>query len=185
MKRGEQVVQPGDAGTPVVLWDVDDVLNVATEAHVGHTYDGPGPTGTPVTGTVYLNTAQGAWMAELTAAGASHAWATSWGQLAASWIAPRLHTPAKDWPVIDVDVHDGVMFGHTRKFPEVSAFLGVDRPAFWIDDVFGGKDEIWAEDRTERGVPTAVRRITSPVGLTRADIDAALVWLADVRALRA
>ncbi len=60
----------------------------------------------------------------------------------------------------------------------------MDRPAFWIDDLFGGKDEIWAEDRTERGVPTSVRRITSPVGLTRADIDAALVWLADVRALR-
>lgn len=174
-----------DRLAPVVLWDADDVLNVVTEAHVGHVYDGPGPTGTPVTNTVYLNPEHGEWMAELTAAGAGHAWVTSWGPLAAGWIAPRLHPPAADWPVVDVGVHGGVMFGHTRKFSSVSAFLGRDRPAFWIDDLFGGKDGVWAEDRTARGVPTVVRQIASPLGLTRADIEAALDWLTEVRTLRA
>lgn len=171
-----------DADTaPVVLWDVDGVLNVATTAHDGHAYEGPGPAGALVTGTVYLNPVHGEWMAELTAAGASHAWATSWGDLAANWIAPRLHAPAKNWPVLDVGVYGGVMFGHTRKFSAVSAFLGADRPAFWMDDLFGGKDEIWAKDRTKRGVPTVARRIASHVGLARPDIDAALGWLALVR----
>lgn len=158
---------------------------VPTGAHVGHAYHGPGPTGAHVTATVYLHPAHGAWMAELTAAGASHAWATSWGSLAASWIAPRLgHPPAATWPVIEVRGYGGVRFGHTLKFGPVATFLGADRPAFWIDDLFDGKDEIWADDRTERGVPTVVRRITSPAGLARTDIDAALTWLADVRAPR-
>jgi hypothetical protein len=172
---------------PVVLWDVDDVLNprIPTDAHVGHAYDGPGPTGTHITGTVHLNPVHGEWMAELTSAGAGHAWATSWGRLATGWIAPRLHVPAADWPVIDVGVHGGVIFGHTRKFPPISRFLGPERPAFWIDDLFEGKDGTWAQDRTGRGVPTVARRITSPAGLARADIDAALAWLAEVRALSA
>ncbi|MEV0649991.1 hypothetical protein AB0I28_32510 [Phytomonospora sp. NPDC050363] len=170
---------------PTVLWDVDGVLNAAGAAHTAHVYDGPGPTGALVTGTVYLNPVHGEWMAELTTAGARHAWATSWGHLARSWIAPRLHPPAADWPVIDVGIHGGVRFGHSYKFSSVTAFLGRGRPVFWVDDVVGGKDRVWAEERTARGVPTVVCEVTSPAGLARVDVDAALAWLAAVRGLRA
>jgi hypothetical protein len=176
-----------DHPEPVVLWDVDRVFNPdePTSAHVPHIYDGPGPDGKHVTGTVWLNPEHGQWITELTAAGAAHAWATSWGRLAASWIAPRLgHPPAARWPVIDVGAVHDVVFGHTTKFLQVWPFLGPDRPVFWIDDLFGGKDEIWAEDRTAEGIPTIVRRVTSPAGLARADIDAALAWLDAVRAGR-
>ncbi len=44
-----------------------------TDAHVGHHYDGPSPTGTLATGTVYLDPGHADWIAELTAAGAEHA----------------------------------------------------------------------------------------------------------------
>lgn len=121
-------------------------------------------------------------MAELTAAGAAHAWATNWGRLAATWIAPRIgYPPAAQWPVLDVGAVHDVMFGRTTKGRQVLPFLGLARPAFWIDNLFGGKDMIWAEDRTAAGIPTVVRQITSPGGLARTDIDAALAWLDDVR----
>jgi hypothetical protein len=175
----------GDA--PVVVWDVDDVLNprLPTAAHQRHRYDGPGPFGTPISIDVYLNPEHGEWITELSAAGATHAWATSWGRIAADWIAPRLGEPAAaSWPVIDVGVHTSIDWGWTSKVRPVEEFLGHHRPVFWIDNLFGGKEEGWAEDRTGRGVPSVIRRIGSPAGLARADIDAALTWLVDVHAAR-
>lgn len=172
---------------PVVVWDVDRVLvpDVPTSAHHAHRYDGPGPLGTPVSGDVYLNPEHGTWIVELTKAGAAHAWATSWGQIAADWIAPRLGVPAAaNWPVIDVGTYSSIDWGWTSKARPVQEFLGPDRPAYWIDDLFGGKEQGWAEERSARGVPTVIRRIDSPAGLTRADIDAALIWLADVHRTR-
>lgn len=172
---------------PIVLWDVNGVLqpDEPTSSHVAHVYNGPGPDGKQASGTVYLNPEHGRWIAELTAAGAAHAWVTSWGRLAAAWIAPRLgYRPAAEWPVLDVGTVHDVVFGRTTKGQQVLPFLGRDRPAFWIDNLFGGKDMIWAEDRTAAGIPTVVRWITSPGGLARADIDAALAWLDAVRAAR-
>lgn len=172
------------AGRPVIIWDVDGVLSPGepSDAHAPFAYDGPGPDGTRITGTVYLAAAHGEWISELTEAGASHAWATSWGDLARTWIAPRLGYPeAAGWPVIDTGHVHSDAFGWTSKFAPVSAWLG-DRPAFWIDDLFGGREQGWAEERTQRGIPTQVRHVRSPGGLSRSDVDAALAWLADVRA---
>lgn len=165
--------------SPVVLWDVDGVFNprVPTSEHVAHVYDGPGPTG-HVTGTVCLNPVHATWLAELTAAGVTHAWASSWGQIAASWIAPRLgHPPAENWPVLDISTHGGVRWGHSHKFGPIVNHIG-DRPACWVDDEVGGKDLIWAEDRTGDGIPTRIQVITAPTGLTRPDVDTILHWLA-------
>lgn len=95
--------------------------------------------------------------------------------------AARLPPPAEQWSVLDVGAVHGVMFGRTTKGRQVLPFLAPARPAFWIDNLFGGKDMIWAEDRTAAGIPTVVWQITSPGGLARADIDAALAWLDDIR----
>lgn len=172
------------SGPPVIIWDVDDVLSPAEPGagHVPFTYDGPGPDGSPATGTVYLAPAHGEWIRELTEAGASHAWATSWGDLARTWIAPRLGYPAAgDWPVIETGFAHSNEFGWTSKFRPVSAWLG-DRPVFWIDDFFAGKEQGWAEGRTRSGIPTQICHVRSPGGLSRSDVDAALAWLAAVRA---
>lgn len=171
---------------PVVIWDVDNVLNpqVPTDAHIAHTYEGPGPNGTQVAGTVFLNPEHGQWMAELTAAGATHAWATSWGTQAAEWIAPRLYAPAATWPVIDVGTRVGEAFGHSMKAGPIKQFLGEHRPGFWIDDIIGGKDHNWANDRNAAGIPTVFRQIAAATGLARDDIDAALAWLSNVAATR-
>lgn len=172
-----------DATQPIVIWDVDHVLNPVTpppacSGFTAHLFDGPGPGGQHATGYVYLNPVHGQWIAELTAAGATHAWASSWGHLAATWIAPRLHPPAANWPVLDVGQVHSTTFGWTSKSQQVLPFVGAARPAFWLDDLFGGKEYGWAEDRSKSGVPTVIRQVAGH--LTRADIDAALEWLAVV-----
>jgi hypothetical protein len=178
---GEPAVAVDNEPRPVVLWDVDGVLNprVPTPAHVGYRYEGPDETGEYVTYTFYLDPRHADWMAELTAAGADHAWATMWGEQAATLIAPRLgYAPASAWPVIAVGAPGG-----PRAVLPITEFLG-DRPVFWLDDLVDATDLRWAAERTAHGVPTTIREITSTGGLGRADIDAALEWLAAMQARR-
>lgn len=164
-------------GPPLVAWDIDGVLTVPGPAHVPHLWSGTGPDGRPAEGTVWINPEHGRWMRELAGAGAAQAWATSWGGHARTFFPPLLGYPeAADWPVIDVGVVNDVIWGRTTKLGPVARFAG-RRPLFWIDDLFGGKDHIWAESRTCGGIPTVTRHIAASRGLARADIDAALAWL--------
>ncbi|MET8198021.1 hypothetical protein [Micromonospora taraxaci] len=98
--------------------DVDGVLNPDDPTHATtlgyqpHRYDGPGPDGQHVTGTVWLHPDHGPWLREL----ANHAqpvWCTSWNHLAAEWIAPRLRLPST-WQRIPFRTV-GVRFGHQSK----------------------------------------------------------------------
>jgi hypothetical protein len=164
-------------GPPLVAWDIDGVLTVPGASHVPHLWSGTGPDGRPAAGTVWISPEHGRWMRELASAGADQAWATSWGQHARAFFPPLLGYPeAAHWPVIDVGTVHGVTFGSTTKFGPVVRFAG-RRPLFWIDDLFGGKDHIWAEDRTRGGIPTVTRYVAASRGLARSDIDAALGWL--------
>ncbi len=178
------VTEPGghrrdDAGTPLIAVDVDGVLNpnhpdlAVRLGYQPHRYNGPDPYGRPVTGTVWLHPAHGAWLREL-AAHAQPVWCTSWNQLAATWIAPRLGLP-DTWLHVPV-TGSGVRFGHQTKLAAVYAWAG-RRPLAMLDDEFGGKDPYTAHQRTAAGAPTLLRPVDPSRGLCRADIDAVLAWL--------
>jgi len=168
-----------DSGTPIVAVDVDGVLNpddprrAAQHGYQPHRYAGPDPSGQPVDGTVWLHPDHGTWLREL-AAHAQPVWCTSWNQLAASWLAPRLGLP-DTWPHIPV-AGGGVRFGHQSKLAALYTWAG-QRPVAVLDDEFGGKDPVTAAHRTASGAPTLLRPVDPYRGLRRADIDAVLAWL--------
>ncbi|MFG3645076.1 hypothetical protein ACGF3C_32860 [Micromonospora sp. NPDC047762] len=164
---------------PIVAVDVDGVLNPDDPTHATtlgyqpHRYDGPGPDGQHVTGTVWLHPDHGPWLREL----ANHAqpvWCTSWNHLAVEWIAPRLGLPAT-WQHVPVQA-GGVRFGHQSKLGRLYAWAA-RRPLAVLDDEFGGKDPFTADQRTADGAPTLLRPVNPYHGLRRVDIDAVLTWL--------
>ncbi|WBB78580.1 HAD domain-containing protein [Micromonospora sp. WMMD882] len=168
-----------DKARPVVAIDVDGVLNPdhpPTARHLGyqrHHYDGPDPTGQHVSGEVWLHPDHGLWLTEL----AHHAdlvWCTSWGAIAATWIAPRLGLPT-DLPVIDTGP-GGVRFGRQLKLTALYRAIG-ERPVAVLDDEFGGRDHAEADDRTARGSATLLVGVNSVTGLRREHIDQIARWL--------
>lgn len=169
-----------DPASPVVAVDVDGVLNpdaAAASEQLGyrpHRYDGPNPAGEHVTGTVWLHPEHGHWLRELARRGALLVWSTSWGPLAASWIAPRLGLP-DDLTVIEHRYH-GVAWGHQGKLVGLYAWTG-QRPVAVLDDEFGGRDPYDAHQRTAEGIPTLLVPVNGYTGLRRTDIDQVHAWL--------
>ncbi|MFI9643551.1 HAD domain-containing protein [Micromonospora sp. NPDC051925] len=168
-----------DQARPVVAIDVDGVLNPdhpPTARHLGyqrHHYDGPDPTGRHIRGEVWLHPDHGLWLTEL-ARHTDLVWCTSWGTIAATWIAPRLGLPT-DLPVIDTGP-GGVRFGRQLKLAALYRTIG-DRPVAVLDDEFGGRDHVEATERTARGSTTLLVPVNSVTGLQREHIDQILRWL--------
>jgi hypothetical protein len=166
--------------SPVVAVDVDGVLNPDAAAasepsgYQPHRYDGPNPAGEPVTGTVWLHPDHGDWLRELAARGAQLVWNTSWGHLAATWIAPRLGLP-NDLPVI-AHQHHGIAWGHQGKLFDLYTWTG-PRPVAVLDDEHGGKDPYDAQRRAAEGAPTLLVPVDGYSGLRRHDIDQVHAWL--------
>lgn len=174
--------------SPVVALDVDGVLapdpdwisgggTALTElGYQSHEFDGLGPDDTPAQGTVWLNPEHGLWLGELLQRGVELVWATSWGPVAAEWIAPRLGLP--DCHVVAVPP-GSPGFGWSPKLTPIARWAG-ERPLAWIDDQLGGKESGWAEDRrVDDGIPTLIIQPQSGHGLQRAHIEEILVWLDD------
>jgi hypothetical protein len=158
---------------PYLLMDVDGVLNPNGPAKgfrvVG--YDGPGSLG----GCVRINDSHIPWLAGLLPH-VEFVWCTSWSTSpeALRWLAGQLRLP-EDLPCIDVG-RGGVAWGYTLKYGPVREFIG-DRPAVWIDDVFGGKEWGWSEDRTAAGIPTLIEEVDPWRGLDDIGMGRVLAWL--------
>jgi len=101
-------------------------------------------------------------------------WGSSWNDMANEWLAPRIDLN-RPLPVIDVPRRTWTRFGWTSKFEHIEPVIG-DRPFCWIDDVFGGKEFGWAEDRTRRGIPTSVIRVEADYGLRDAHVAQVHAW---------
>jgi len=161
--------------------DVDGVLvpetfrDDAPAGFTGYPYRGPNSVGDTIDTTVWLNHEHGRWLAELVDHGAELVWVSTWREAASQFIAPRLGLPT-GIPFIDVGSHTGVKFGHSLKQHEVAAYVDA-QPLAWLDDHFGGKDFIWAADRSEEGVPTLLIQTSPAEGLRREHIDALIIWL--------
>lgn len=171
--------------TAIVALDVDGVLapdpdavRGGTEALAGrgyesHQYEGPGPDGQHATVTVWLNHRHGVWLKALMQAGAELVWATSWGELANTWIGPRLDLPVL--PVIEFP-NQAPGFGWSPKVGPLRRYAG-DRPLAWLEDTLGGREPGWAQDRSHHdGIPTLVVRVDPGLGLQLAHIDQVLTW---------
>ncbi|MGW5161696.1 hypothetical protein ACWEPN_40040 [Nonomuraea wenchangensis] len=153
-------------------------LDLAALGYGRHRYTGPDADGDPVDLQVWLHPAHGRWLRRLHADGVHPAWATSWGALAATWIASRLHLP--DLPVIDVTAGPfrGVRGGVSTKRAAIAAYAA-GRPLLWIDDEFGRLDSVWAEQRLvdERAGLATLRPATHPGrGLTVEQMEQADAW---------
>lgn len=102
-------------------------------------------------------------------------WCTAWGNLARTWLAPRLEL-STSWHVINTHGKSGVRWGHNLKLEYLYAYAG-QRPVAIIDDEFGGKDFYVAENRTMCGSPTLLIHVNLITGLTHNDIDCVTSWL--------
>lgn len=169
----------------VIAIDVDGVLaadprrtdgepTLRAAGYAPHQFDGLSPDGTPASGTVWLNPTHGLWLRQLLLRPAELVWATSWGPRAADWIALRLGLP--DMPVLEVP-DGGPRFGWSAKLDPIVRWVG-DRPLAWLDDVFGGKEFGWADDRCAgHGLPTLLIEVDPSRGLQRTHIDELVTWL--------
>ncbi|WP_188187517.1 hypothetical protein [Nonomuraea sp. SYSU D8015] len=162
---------------PYLVMDVDGVFNpISDDAPDGYErrmYSGP-----ERSGFAWVNPAHADWLAEVLPR-VEAVWATSWRTepSALAWMARQLGLP-EDLPQIEVGRYGGTGFGYTAKFGPVTKFIG-DRPTIWIDDVFGGKDYIWAEDRTASGIPTLLEDPRPYKGLDDIGMGRVLAWLAE------
>jgi len=111
--------------------------------------------------------------AELGDRGAELVWGTSWGQVAVTWIAPRLGLP--EFPVIEVPYRRPA-FGWSPKIGPVQRWVG-DRPLAWIDDQLGGKEPGWAEERRDDGILTLIIHPHPVRGLELTHVEEVLSWL--------
>jgi hypothetical protein len=151
------------AGKPLLLLDVDGVLNPYPDCPDGfteHTFF-PGEHEP-----VRLADAHRGWLSELAGAFAL-VWASGWGEEANRLLGPHFGLPA-----LPVVLLPPVPFDPAAKAPAVEAFVG-DRAAAWVDDVVTDEARAWAERRPQ---PTLLVEITASAGLTRPDVDRLLAW---------
>lgn len=168
-----------DAETPkpLLLADVDGVLNPFTAQVVPHGFDEHNLAGMRV----LLSPAHGEWLRALSSE-FELVWATTWEADANALIAPLIGLPAL--PFITFTPPDPTFEGYTIKLPDVIAFVG-DRPAAWIDDDLSSDVRYWSQwRRTELGIPTLLVDVFPRLGLEKFHVERLRAFAADIRAGR-
>lgn len=154
---------------PLLLLDVDGVLNPSTRSQNWKRYDFHRVHGSD--GCVYpvrFHKNLGERLIHL----ATHyalVWATMWDDDANRLLAPLLGLP--ELPVIPC-FDNGMNFVYERrkidrrhhKVPMIEKYVG-DRPFAWVDDEVGQPDLDWAELRTDKTAPTKIIPIDCRMGL--------------------
>jgi HAD domain in Swiss Army Knife RNA repair proteins len=164
-----------DAATPLVLLDVDGVLNPVGSHAVGYRRCWVFPGG--VAHRLLLNREHGPMLLELAgASGAELVWATYWRDRANTWIAPRIGLPSLRFVPIPTRLRL-----RARPSPgpwkalHVAAWIG-RRPFVWFEDDPKVAGCLSKEPALGRHL---VVRINPALGLTRHHVAQARAWLDD------
>ncbi len=160
-------------GSPVILLDVDGVLNPFERPHEGYARHACSPNG--VTFQLWLYPGHGPSLLELAeSTGAELVWATYWCDNANEWIAPRVGLPSL--PFVPIPRFPGIEEGRTLgawKARHVAAWAR-GRPFVWFEDEPDATACIAGEPDVADHLLVEVDPLT---GLTGEHLDAAAAWL--------
>jgi hypothetical protein len=159
--------------TPLVLLDVDGVLNPLQRSPGYHRYRAT-PNG--VTYRLLLNPRHGPLLTGLAeATGAELVWASYWTGAANDWIAPRVGLPSLRFvPIAAPDPRFSLGGWKAR---QVADWIG-ERPFVWLDDE---PDVAAALERAPRLGPHLIVGVDPLQGLTEDHVGQARVWLEHLR----
>jgi hypothetical protein len=162
---------------PLVLVDVDGVLNPARPAGLGYRRHWVFPAG--VAHRLLLNPSHGRMLTDLAdATGAELVWGSYWQNRANTWIAPRVGLPSLRFVPIPPRWRPGAWSSPGWwKARHVAAWIG-DAPFVWFDDdltVIGG---LAGQPGLGRHL---VVRVDPATGLTDDHVEQARAWLHNLR----
>ncbi|WP_037610969.1 HAD domain-containing protein [Streptacidiphilus rugosus] len=109
-------------------------------------------------------------------------WATTWGEDANAYVAPRIGLPplpVLPWPEPSETEERDVRAGrHWKTRPIVARATG--RPFAWVDDEITHADRLWVAAHHDG--PALLHRVDPRLGLTADDIGALRSWAAELKA---
>jgi hypothetical protein len=167
-----------DDGRPLLLMDVDGVLNAINRNQGSRTYAIHQVLGYPIR----FRHEMANWLARL----AEHftpVWCTMWDDQANEYLTPLLGLPRLPYVPCDAGRYNlGTWNGRYlhSKVGCIAEHVG-ERPFAWIDDEIGSGDLAWAAARDDEIAPTYLLKIDQRMGLLEHHVNKLVGWATLIR----